>query len=228
VAIGVDADVYCSGWLGDLDEKFVGSIVSAAKVDEQSVFTVLDVVYIDMGANRGVQVGQEFWVCRPAALVAKPGAPEVTIGRVYRTPARIRVFCVDDVSSKAEIVNACEEVEIGDLLLPFEPVPIPLVRRSKPVTPCDQPNGKVTGRVVYARDGAYSATQHSVVFLDLGDRDGVAPGDFLTVFRTRASAGSLRTLLGEAAILVTRNRSCLAKIMVARDQIQIGDEVELK
>ncbi len=228
VAIGVDADVYCSGWLGDESEKFVGSVVSAAKIDTQSVFSPLEVVYIDIGKNRGAKDGQEFWVCRPDVLVAKAGAPEKTIGRIYRTPARLRITCAQETSSIAEIVSACEETEIGDVLLPFEPVPIPLVRRSKLVTQCDTPNGKVTGHIVHAFDSATGIAQHSIVFLDLGEKDGLAPGDFLTVYRTRHRAGALRTLLGEAAILMTRERSSVAKVVVSRDAILLGDEVELK
>jgi len=228
VAIGVDADVYCAGWLGDLEEKFVGSIISAEKVDTQKAYGPLDVVYIDIGKNRGAENGQEFWVCRPDVLVVKAGVPERTIGRIYRTPARVRITCAQETSSIAEIVASCEGAEIGDVLLPFEPVPIPLVRRTTLVTQCDTPNGKVTGHIVHAFDSATGISQHSIVFLDLGDKDGVAPGDFLTVFRARESAGALRTLVGEAAILMTRGRSSVAKIMVSKDAMVVGDEVELK
>jgi hypothetical protein len=227
-AIGVDADVYCAGWLGELKEKFVGTIASAEKVDTQKAYGPLDIVYIDIGKNRGAENGQEFWVCRPDVLVAKAGAPEQTIGRHYKTPARIRITCAQETSSIAEIVASCDEAEIGDVLLPFEPVPIPLVRRTRVVTQCDTPNGKAIGHIVHARDNATAISQHSIVFLDLGEKDGVAPGDFLTVFRTRETAGALRTLLGEAAILVTRNRSSVAKIMVSQDAMVVGDEVELK
>jgi hypothetical protein len=228
VAIGVDADVYCAGWLGELEEKFIGSIVSAEKVDTQKAYGPLDVVYIDIGKSRGAAVGQEFWVCRPDVPVAKAGAPERAIGRLYLTPARIRITCAQETSSIAEIVASCDEAEIGDVLLPFEPVPIPLVRRTRLVTQCDTPNGKATGHIVHARDSATAISQHSIVFLDLGEKDGVAPGDFLTVFRTRESAGALRTLLGEAAILMTRDRSSVAKVMVSQDAMVVGDEVELK
>jgi hypothetical protein len=228
IAIGVDADVYCAGWLGGLNENFVGSIVSAEKVDTQKAYGPLDIVYIDIGKNRGAENGQEFWVCRPDVLVSKAGAPEQTIGRIYRTPARVRITCAQEVSSIAEIVGSCDGAEIGDVLLPFEPVPIPLVRRTRLVTQCDTPNGKATGHLVHAFDSVTGISQHSIVFLDLGERDGVAPGDFLTVYRTRESAGALRTLLGEAAILMTRARSSVAKIMVSKDAMVVGDEVELK
>jgi hypothetical protein len=227
-AVGVDADVYCSGWLGETDEKFVGAVVSAEKIDTQSVFGFLDLVYVNIGEGEGAKLGQEYWVCRPDTLVTNPNVPERTIGRVYTTPARIRITCVKEKSSIAEIVAACNEVEIGDVLLPFEPIPIPLVRRTRVATLCDVPNGKVTGQIVHARDSAVAICQHSIVFLNRGEKDGLAPGDFLTVFRTRTGAGSVRTLLGEAAILVTKDHSAVARIMVSKDAMGVGDEVELK
>ena len=228
VAIGVDADVYCAGWLGDLEEKFVGSIVSAEKVDTQKAYGPLDVVYIDIGKNRGAENGQEFWVCRPDVLVAKVGAPERTIGRIYRTPARVRITCAQETSSIAEIVASCDVAEIGDVLLPFEPVPIPLVRRTRLVTQCDIPNGKVTGHIVHAFDSATGISQHSVVFLDLGEGDGLNPGDFLTVYRPSGRAEGVRTILGEASILTTRARTSVAIITLMSDTMGVGDAVELK
>ena len=103
-----------------------------------------------------------------------------------------------------------------------------MLSKPRKKTRLDPPSGRAKGHIVHAFDGAVSATQHSIVYLDLGDRDGLTPGDFLTVFRTRYAAGAARTLLGEAAILMTRDRTAVAKIMVATDAILVGDEVELK
>jgi hypothetical protein len=227
-AIGVDSDVYCAGWLGEDREPFVGAIVSAEKVDTQSAFLTLDLVYIDIGTKQGVQNGQEFWVCRPDVLVERPRRPEETVGRLYETPGRIRITCVQENSSIAQVVSACSDIQLGDVLLPFEPIPIPLVRRTAAMTVCDVPNGKTTGQIVHSPDHALALAQHTLVFLDIGEKDGLAPGDFLTVFRTRTAAGAVRTVLGEAAVLVTRPRSSLAKIMISRDVMEVGDLVELK
>src|SRR5262249_49796104 len=117
---------------------------------------------------------------------------------------------------------------VGDRILPFEPVPIPLVRRTRPFTSCDPPPAKMVGHIVDSRDQVTPIGTDTIVFLDLGDVDGIAPGDFLTVYRVRPSANGVRTILGEAAVLTTRNRTSVAIINSMRDSMVVGDEVELK
>ncbi len=226
--IGVDADVYCSGWLGEDREPFAGSIVNAEKVGNQRSFVEGDIVYVDLGAEQGMTPGLEFTVVRPDKQVFAPDSVTDLLGRLYVTPARLRVICVLERSSMAEIVSSCREVEIGDLLLPFEPIPIPLVRRTKPLTACDPASNKAGGRIVATLDRATFVTGETIVYLDLGEDMGVGPGDYLTVYRNPLSADVLRTVLGEVAILKTTKRSAVAKVTVLRDTMGVGDLVELK
>ena len=86
----------------------------------------------------------------------------------------------------------------------------------------------MTGRIVEVKDRATPVGTDSVVFLDLGEEDGIYPGDFLTVFRTRNDSGTIRTLLGEAAVLWTKGKTCVAKITSMVDSMRVGDFVELK
>ncbi len=69
----------------------------------------------------------------------------------------------------------------------------------------------------------------SVVYLDLGEADGIYPGDFLSVWRPRADAAlALRTLLGEVSVLFTKERTAVAKVTSMIDTMGVGDFVELK
>ena len=65
--IGVEADVYCSGYLGETGEVFPGAIVSAEKEKNQTFFMLGDIVYIDIGERDGLEAGMEFTIVRPAA-----------------------------------------------------------------------------------------------------------------------------------------------------------------
>lgn len=228
IPIGVEADVYCSGYLGETSEDFPGAIVSAEKDKNQTLFMKGDIVYLDIGAEDGVEAGVEFTIVRPRRAVNKWGSVSDFVGRVYGTPGRVRVICAQEKSSIAEISYSCTDAEIGDFVIPFEPVPVPLVRRTQVVTICDVPNGKVIGHIVETRDSVIPVGTDSIVFLDLGEADGLNPGDFFTVYRPSGRAEGVRTILGEASILTTKNRTSVAIITLMSDTIGVGDAVELK
>jgi hypothetical protein len=226
--VGWEDDVYCAGWIGEMSEPATGSIAAAEYEDSRRMYGVGDIVYSDVGAREGLMVGQEFWAIRPAHLVYQAGSITDIIGRFYNTPARLKVVCVQETTAILEITESCEPAILGDLLIPFEPIPIPLVRASAPFTQCDAPSGKVTGRIVEVKDRATPVGTDSVVFLDLGEQDGLYPGDFLTVFRARNDSGTIRTLLGEVAVLWTKGRTCVAKVTSMVDYMGAGDFVEMK
>jgi len=228
IPIGVEADVYCSGYLGDPAEVFPGAVVSAEKEKNQTFFMQGDIVYLDIGERDGVQAGMEFTIVRPQQTVNKWGSDIEVVGRVYLTPARLRVICAQERSAIAEISYGCADTQIGDFVIPFEPVPVPLVRRTQMATMCDVPNGKVIGHIVETRDAVTPVGTDSVVFLDLGEADGLNPGDFLTVYRPSGRAEGVRTILGEASILTTRARTAVAIITSMSDTMGVGDAVELK
>ncbi len=226
--VGAEADVYCAGYLGGVDELFPGRIVAAEKEQNQTMFMMGDVVYLDIGAVDGVQAGMEFTIARPERLINRWDSVRDVVGRMYLTPGRVRVICAQEKSSIAEIVYSCEDVEVNDVVLPFEPIPVPLVRRTAPATSCDTPNGKPIGHIVHTRDAVTPIGTGTVVFLDLGDQEGLSAGDFLTVYRPSLRAEGVRTILGEAAILVTRKETAAAIITSMTDNIGVGDAVEVK
>lgn len=226
--VGAEVDVYCSGYLGEPEEAPAGRIVAAEREKSQTLFMPGDIMYLDIGAVDGVEAGMEFTVARPERLVNRWGSVRDFVGRIYLTPGRLRVICAQERSAIAEIVYACSDLELGDVVIPFEPVPVPLVRRTQPFTQCDVPNGKAIGHIVHTRDAVTPVGTDTVVFLDLGESDGLNPGDFLTVYRPSERAEGLRTILGEAAILTTRNRTAVAIVTSMVDTIGIGDAVEVK
>jgi len=226
--VGWEDDVYCAGWIGAMTEPKTGILVAAEYEDSRHMYGVGDIVYSDVGARDGLMAGQEFQVIRPGHEVYRVGSITDVLGRFYHTPARMKVVCVQETTAILEITASCEPSYLGDLLVPFEPIPIPLVRASPPLTQCDAPSGKITGHIVEAKDRATPVGTDSVVFLDLGEEDGLYPGDFLTVFRARNDDGTIRTLLGEVAVLWTKGRTCVAKVTSMVDHMRAGDFVEMK
>jgi hypothetical protein len=244
--IGIEFDVYCTGWLQDEPDQFPATIVSAELVDSKDSFFQGDIVYLGAGSTSGLAAGQEFWIVRPSRTVYRWGSVTDAVGHIDETPGRLRILCAQEETAIAEIVLSCSDIRVGDAVVPFEPIPITLIRRTAPLTSCDPVTGKVTGYIVDTYDHATPIAGTSVVYLDIGEVDGVVPGDFFAVYRyptnvttqvvmgevapgpRTSSYDSIRTMLGEAAILTTRKTTSVAIITSMRDTMYIGDRIEMK
>jgi hypothetical protein len=145
------------------------------------------------------------------------------------------------------VQNSCTDVPLGSYLKPFEPIPIPLARKTPPAVAGDPPSGKVRGRIVFTRDGVVALGADHTILVDLGIANGVEPGDFLTIFRYALPTVEVRpiggywvdmpvpedvevprTYLGEVAILAVGDRWAIGRVTDSYRLIEVGDQVELK
>jgi hypothetical protein len=245
---GYESEVHCFGYIGPEQDEFVAAIVGAQNSAEQTDFTDGDLVYIDAGHNAGIKPADEFWLVTPGDDVIHP-LTNKSMGRFYQYRGRATVVCIEGRTAILRITLACTDIPMGTFLKPYEPVPIPLGRRLPPNAACDPPNGKVSGRIVYTRDGVVASGNDSNVFIDLGVASGIQPGDQLTIFRHAGGeaeygirpqgsywvytqpAGGVevpRTYLGDLAVLYVGDRWAMARIIDASRLIEVGDQVELK
>lgn len=245
--LGSESEVACFGYLGPDRERFVATVIGAQEVSEQTDFTTNNLLYLDAGADRGLKAGDEFWIVTPGNVVVHPFSGR-DMGRFYDYRGRAVVLCVEAHTATVRITHACTDIPMGSYLKAYEPIPIPLGRKSPPAVACDPPSGKAKGRIVYTRDGVYQIGTDTDVLVDLGLAEGLQPGDFLTIFRYAtgfeygirpqgtywvnvppAEGVSIpRTYLGELAILSVGDRWATARITDANRLIEVGDEVELK
>ena len=234
--LGSTADVYCFADLVQDDSIYPFTITSAERVDFQDSFSEGDIVYIDGGVNQGVAAGDRFFVLnriRPLKrLFDKPKMgriyTEETIGIVYSKIGQIKVLCAQEDTAIAEITYACDPVDIGNVLQPFKPIPVPLVIDPDPSDRCDVPNGLPIGRIIYTRDDQLEIGGGWLVFIDLGSADGVYPGQFATIYRDNPVEGMPRLVLGELGVLTVEETSSTASLTGGWASVYIGDMVELK
>lgn len=239
--MGAEADVNCFGYVGPENEVFSGRVVSGDAVYEQSAFSFQDVIYAD---NQGIRAGDDYWLLatRDEVFDIPGGAP---IGRFTQYIGKAHALCVHDRVAILEITATCTDVPIGTMLKPFDPIPVPLARRTAMLTNCDEPSGKRVGTIVLSRDGVETLSDGTDVILDIGADAGLSPGDFLTIFRYaiphefdidfngelrsyRADIAPPRTVLGELAILTVGDHTATAQIMSMSHAMQVGDLVEIK
>ena len=142
-----------------------------------------DLIYLNQGANSGVQAGNEYFVVDKGSPVTGADT-DATIGNVYTRKGRVKVLVALEDASIAQITHACDIMTPGMGLLPFEPIPIPFnVTKTESLPVYVAPNGKSIGRVVYGFDNTSTLGEHQVVYIDLGAGNDLFPGDRLLVYR---------------------------------------------
>lgn len=250
VPLGSEDDLYCSGFVGELDEPFPYTLIGSeyevlspvlpgtggrgegifGDVDTVKVqLTAGDIVYLDGGSGAGLAPGQVLSAIQPTRTIDHPltGRP---FGRQYNYMGRVRVLSVTDAGGIGEVVQSCTGLRVGSLLKPFVPEPVPLARRT-PVRPVNDPAPAeaLEGAPVILGSPLFNVTlgQDHVVFIDRGEDDDVLPGDIFTIYRTNRDTRP-PVVLGELAVLSVQRHSALARILESRYPIYVGDRLERK
>jgi hypothetical protein len=245
--MGYESNLYCFGYLGPAREQFPFVTIGAENLIEQSDFTTSDLMYINGGLDGGLKEGDEFWLVTEERDIIHP-ITNKSLGRYYQFRGRAVVLSVQERSSTVRVTASCGEVPLGAALKPFEPIPIPLARKTPAAQAGDPPSGKAKGYIVNSKDGLVAIGSDSIVMVDMGADQSIQPGDFLTVFRyaqgrefgVRPVGASWemkappegmaipRTYLGEIAVLMVGDRWAIGRVTDSYRLIEIGDEVELK
>jgi hypothetical protein len=248
--LGAEDDIYCSGYLGELDEDLPVSIVSSEfeaqgialerlpgsdlVVGRQGVpvkgdLYLGDVVYLDGGRAAGLSAGSQWTVVVPGEEIRHPYTRD-SLGRLYGYRGRVRVLAVQDTTAVAEVVHSCAPINVGMRLKVFEPEPVPLARRTqmRPLTDPPVVEDPATGAIIVHGDGGrFALALDHVVFINRGADDDVVPGDVFTVYRQPHTA-SLPLVIGEVGILSVRAKTAVGRIVTSTSTIHVGDQLERK
>ena len=249
VPLGSESDIYCSGYIGDLDESFPTAIIGSEyetlmpRLESLEVWSTArgssgcgdtvkyeldagDILYVDGGRAAGLTPGALFVVVEPRNEVRHPVTREV-VGRYYAYEGRVRILTVQEDRAIAEIVHSCRGVHVGARMRPLEPEPVPLARRPTP-RPYNDPTTNDLSEapaIVLADSTLFTLGEDHVVFIDRGENDDVYPGDLFTIYRT-SRAGMPPVAVGELAVLSVKSRSATAKIIQSRYPVHLGDRLE--
>lgn len=236
-ALGTESDIYCYGYIGDVNEPMPNFISSHENVDVKYVLranpemaadaTVGDLVYVTGGPGTGLVAGETYLVVQPTEIVTHPVTGR-TMGRQYDYIGQVRILCTEDTRSRAMVVQACREIPIGSRLKPVPQLPIPIARVPDVRAWCDAPSGKTSGYIVESREWELGLVEGNLVQIDLGRDDAVQPGDFLTVTRPSERRDQPDMILGQIGVLTTESRTATAIVLQARREMFIGDKVELR
>lgn len=246
VPLGGESDIYCTGFIGDLDEKFEHTIIGSEyeslgpDLDQLPSYgfrgkygrpgtakynlSTSDIVYLDGGRARGMTPGSLFTVIQPQRQVIHPVTKQV-VGRFYHYLGRIRVLSVQEETAIGEIVHACDPILVGQQLRTFEPEPVPLGRLGA-LRPVNYPEAEEDLRdnpvILFTQDDLVSIAEDHVVYIDRGEDAEVTPGDMYTIYRKNRD-GLPPIVIGELAVLAVHKSSSLAKVIESRYAVFLGD-----
>ena len=249
VPLGSEDDIYCSGYIGDLDEEFPWEIV-ASEGDQLAprlsslhswgnvrgtwgyantmVYELSSggIIYLDGGRNAGLSPGMVLMAVEAKGKVRHPATGDV-LGRHYSYEGRVRVLTVQEDRAIAEIQETCAGLHVGSKLRRFEPEPVPLARRPDGRAANDPTTADLSSApaIVLTPDQVFTIGEDHVVYIDRGEGDDIYPGDLFTVYRPSA-IGLPPVPVGELAVLSVRGRSSVAKILESRYPIFLGDRLE--
>ena len=185
----VPADIYCSGTVTTEAVPTDTYVITGEQSNYKVTFQQGDLVYINRGSGQGVKVGDEFLVSRHVKDLLKfkwfSQQPWLlrAMGKVWEDQGRLRVVHVDANVSTAEIVYSCSYMQRGDIVQPALERPVPQYKQVSEFNRFAPVSGRPVGMVVTMKEFFQAGGAGDVVYVNLGNSQGVKVGDYLRIFR---------------------------------------------
>jgi len=255
------SSVYCSGFVTDQKVPDATRLVSGEQSNIKILFSRGDYVYINRGQDQGVRVGDRYSVVRP-----EKDALQVdwfkwqskllkAMGTHYLDAGQLQVVNVLPKVAVAQVKMACDYMERGDIVLPFQERPEPPFKEPGAFDHFAPVSGKPVAMVVQAKEYSESAGEGTTVYVNLGTEKGVKVGDYFRVFRYQGSLAEMapqtkgyqdrifgfgsspsryywndlpRELLGEGIVINTSHNAATMFVTYSKSEFFAGDYVEIE
>lgn len=197
-----DPDLYCAGFITNQDVPDKQYVAAGWSSPHQTKYNDREYVYLTGGS---FQEGATYEIVRKLrdpnrweAFKGQRGAI-ADVGQPYAQIGQVKVLSVRENTAVTQVLFSCEPVVLGDQAIPFVERPRPPFRPESNFDRFAPPNGKLTGRIVSARDFDAFLGQGRIAYLNVGSEKGVKVGDYFHATRTYKD-----TLKDEADSLSTK------------------------
>jgi hypothetical protein len=191
-------NLYCAGYVQTSPVSTENKIVGAEDEQDGHIFATGDNLYINVGASKGILVGDMFAVIRPRGRVETRWTKKDNLGFYVQEVGALEVVKVKADVSVVRVKSSCDNLLLGDLLQAVPTRTSPLFQQRPALDVFGDPSGKASGRIFMARDGLELLGREQIVYLDLGAEDNVQVGDYLTVFRPLGKGNLHQTVWTES------------------------------
>ena len=183
--------IYCAGYVTVSpantarreNTSIANKIVGAFNEQDGWLYAENNLLVINGGANRGVKVGDMYSVIRPRGEVNTRWTTKGRLGFYVQELGVLEVVSVKPEVSWARVTMSCDNILLGDLIVPFQTRTSPAYSVRPALDLFADRSGKANGRIFMARDSREALSSDQIVYVDLGAEDRVAPGDYLTIWR---------------------------------------------
>jgi hypothetical protein len=263
-------DVYCSGFFSSTRLPADLRIVMGEDAVGRVSYSQHDFIYLSHGSNGGVRGGTRYLVVRPyndpnpvqafGRFESPPSQGSLLrqMGQHYQDIGVVEVKYVHETTSTAYVLEACDMLHAGDVLIPYEDRPAPEYKPSSTFDRFTEAKGRGEGTIVTGKEYTSMYGQGDIIFVNVGSGQGAKAGDYLRLYRNASGTkykgydqmgqGQLRKLrgmptgyeiprmrpdlprevLGEALIVRVDSNSAVAVITYSVRESHAGDYVELE
>lgn len=201
------------------DERAVGTLVAHRDDKHRSLFGDGDLLLLSTG-DTAVAPGDNF-VVRRRFRTDDRSLPIKFASFGAQTAGLVQIVDVGAGTATAIVVYTCGELFAGDLIEPFDPLPL-LSDAGDGAPEYDSP-----ARIIFGEHGQTLAAERQLMVIDRGQAQGAERGQRLTIFRrTHGDRGPVTTI-GNAVIIAVQADSATIRIERASDAIAVGDMVAL-
>lgn len=183
----------------------------------RGLYATRDLLVINQGTDKGVQLGQKFSTHH---MVGLKYAEERGL-RAVVTSGLVTVVAVNENTAIAVVDFACDGIDRGDVLRAW----------TEPAIPSDALRTDAGGeldfahpaRVLFGDQGKNMSGAGDLVIVDLGESEGVMPGSRFAVYRDVKERGVPLAAIGEAIVISVGEQTSLVRLTRARDAVATGD-----
>lgn len=182
--------IYCSGIVTTEPVPRSTYVITGEESNYRIVYSDGDDVFINKGSNDGVKAGDEFQVVRevkdPYIIQWTKWEQDILhkMGNLWNDEARLKVIVARPKVSIAQVEDACDLVQRGDIVLPFtKRAAPPLKVEDRHFDRFAPANGKPLAMIITGKNFIAAMGSQEIAYVNLGAGQGVKVGDYFRIFR---------------------------------------------
>jgi hypothetical protein len=201
----------------------LGTIFKAK--DDKDLISTGDLVYVLPGSNSSLQAGSKYTVYRTFKPIVDKKT-KTLIGTQHYLTGVVVITKKESSFVVAKVIKSFRSIAVNDLLMPY--------KKRSPKIALTQSKNSLDGKIIVSEDGEKYIGDHTVAFIDKGNRDGVEIGQSYSIYYQekeklyKKSRKNIRlTPIIHGSLLVLHTEPTTSTVLITRSDRSIysGDKI---